>query len=158
MIISELINKYGLIVNGFILVGLKSGDELDTYLDAGLDKFVMLEPLSKNFDSVESKCQEREVSIKAYQVAIGSEEKIFTLNGEEVDQRILDEFFTVFTNYNFLVIKDSIDAVDVLKSGLDVLNVLFNYVYCNGNENVDKILSEQGYSKVEDNFYIRTVI
>ena len=158
MIISELINKYGLIVNGFILVGLKSGDELDTYLDAGLDKFVMLEPLSKNFDSVHSKCQEREVSIKAYQVAIGSEEKIFTLNGEEVDQRILDEFFTVFTNYNFLVIKDSIDAVDVLKSGLDVLNALFNYVYCNGNENVDKILSEQGYSKVEDNFYIRTVI
>ena len=158
MIISELINKYGLIVNGFILVGLKSGDELDTYLDAGLDKFVMLEPLSKNFDSVQSKCQEREVSIKAYQVAIGSEEKIFTLNGEEVDQRILDEFFTVFTNYNFLVIKDSIDAVDVLKSGLDVLNVLFNYVYCNGNENVDKILWEHGYSKVEDNFYIKTAI
>ena len=156
MIISELTNKYGLIVNGFILVGLKSGDELDTYLDAGLNKFLMLEPLSKNFDSVQSRCEEREVSIKAYQVAIGSEEKIFTLNEEEVDQRILDEFFPTFDNYNFLVIKDSIDALDVIKSGLDSLNVLFNYVYCNGNEDVDKILLENGYSKVEDNFYIRT--
>ena len=158
MIISELINKYGLIVNGFILVGLKSGDELDTYRDAGLDKFVMLEPVSKNFDSVQSRCQEREVSIKAYQVAIGSEEKIFTLNGEEVDQRILDEFFPVYDNYNFVVIKDSIDAVDVLKGGLDILNILSNYVYCNSNEDVDKILLEQGYSRVEDNFYIKTVV
>tara|TARA_X000000368_G_scaffold410747_1_gene394667 strand:- start:753 stop:1229 length:477 start_codon:yes stop_codon:yes gene_type:complete len=158
MIISELINKYGLIVNGFILVGLKSGDEIDTYLDAGLDKFLILEPSSENFDSVESRCRERPVSVKAYQAAIGSEEKIFTLNEEEVDQRILDEFFATFDNYNFLVIKDSIDAVDVIKGGLDALNVLFNYVYCNGNDDVDKILSEHGYSKVEDNFYIRTVV
>tara|TARA_B100000945_G_scaffold312818_1_gene307889 strand:- start:753 stop:1229 length:477 start_codon:yes stop_codon:yes gene_type:complete len=158
MIISELINKYGLIVNGFILVGLKSGDEIDTYLDAGLDKFLILEPSSENFDSVGDRCRERPVCVKAYQVAIGSEEKIFTLNEEEVDQRILDEFFTTFDNYNFLVIKDSIDAVDVIKGGLDALNVLFNYVYCNGNENVDKILWEHGYSKVEDNFYIKTAI
>ena len=154
----DLVKKYGMIITGVIHVGGHYGEELQDYIDEGVQDIVLFEPLNENFDILTKKAEHLNANIQGYQVALGPESGTATMyvsdnekqsssilkpkvhlthhphvkfpETEEVVVGRMDDYNT--GNYNFLNMDVQGYELEVLKGATETLKKV-NYVYCEVN-------------------------
>ena len=75
----DLVKKYGMIITGVIHVGGHYGEELQDYIDEGIQDIVLFEPLNENFDILKEKAENLNANIVGHQVALGPEKGTATM-------------------------------------------------------------------------------
>ena len=171
----DLVKKYGMIITGIIHVGGHYGEELQDYIDEGIQDIVLFEPLDENFDILKEKAEKLNANIKGFQVALGSEKGTATMyvsdnekqsssilkpkvhlthhphvnfpETEEVEVGRMDDYPT--GNYNFLNMDVQGYELEVLKGATETLKKV-NYVYCEVNR--DEVYENNAYVEEIDEF------
>ena len=164
-----------MIITGVIHVGGHYGEELQDYIDEGIQDIVLFEPLDENFDILKEKAEKLNANIKGFQVALGSEKGTATMyvsdnekqsssilkpkvhlthhphvnfpETEEVEVRCMDDCPT--GNYNFLNMDVQGYELEVLKGATETLKQV-NYVYCEVNR--DEVYENNAYVEEIDEF------
>jgi FkbM family methyltransferase len=155
---TNLRNKYKLNIKGIVHIGAHYGEEIQEYVDNGIQKITVFEPLSKNFDILSKRLQNVNADIEGYQVALGSKKGTATMfissneaqsssilkpkqhlelhpdvffNGtEEVEVSLLDDYD--IGDANFLNIDVQGYELEVFKGGKETLKKI-DYIYCEVN-------------------------
>ena len=76
---TNLRKKYNMNIKGIIHVGAHYGEEIQEYVDNGIQKITVFEPLSENFDVLSQRLQNVNADIQGYQVALGSKKGTATM-------------------------------------------------------------------------------
>ena len=76
---NKIFKKYSLNITGIIHIGAHYGDELNDYLNKGVQDIVLFEPLSNNFNKLKENCVDLNANIQAYNVALGSKDGTATM-------------------------------------------------------------------------------
>ena len=76
---NKIFRKYNLNITGIIHIGAHYGDELNDYINNGVQDIVLFEPLSNNFDRLRENCVDLNANIQAYNVALGSKDGTATM-------------------------------------------------------------------------------
>ena len=173
----DLVKKYDMIITGVIHIGGHYGEELQDYIDEGIQDMIIFEPLKSNYKVIEDMAQTLNANIEGYQVALGSQVGISTMyvsdnekqsssilkpkvhlthhphvkfpETEEVEVDILDNFKSRCGNYNFINMDVQGFELEVLKGGTKVLEQV-NYVYCEVNR--DEVYENNAYVEEIDEF------
>ena len=171
----DLVKKYGMIITGVIHVGGHYGEELQDYIDEGIQDIVLFEPLNENFDILKEKAENLNANIVGHQVALGPEKGTATMyvsdnekqsssilkpkvhlthhphvkfpETEEVEVGRMDDYHT--GNYNFLNMDVQGYELEVLKGATETLKGV-NYVYCEVNR--DEVYENNAYVEAIDEF------
>jgi len=145
-------------VKGIIHIGAHYGEEIQEYVDNGIQKITVFEPLSKNFEVLAERLKNVNADIQGYQVALGSQKGTATMylssneaqsssilkpkehlehhpdvtfNGtEEVEVSVLDDYD--LGDVNFINMDVQGYELEVLRGGKETLNNV-DYVYCEVN-------------------------
>lgn len=145
-------------VKGVVHIGAHYGEEIREYVDNGIQKITVFEPLSKNFEVLAERLQNVNADIQGYQVALGSQKGTATMylssneaqsssilkpkehlehhpdvtfNGtEEVEVSVLDDYD--LGDVNFINMDVQGYELEVLRGGKETLNNV-DYVYCEVN-------------------------
>ena len=164
-------------ISGIIHVGGHYGEEIQDYVDEGIQNIIVFEPLTNNFQILEKKCQHLNVNIIGHQVALGSSKKIVEMyvssnnalsssilkpkihlvqytdilfnQKEVVEVDLLDNYKT--DNYNFLNIDVQGYELEVLKGGQKTLEHI-DYVYCEVNR--DEVYENNAYIQEIDDYLL----
>jgi len=170
---TNMVKKYNMDIKGIIHIGAHRGQEIEEYIDNGVQDIIMFEPVSLNFSILEKRMQDMNANITAYQVALGNEEKNVTMylsdndlisssvlkpkvhlqlhpgvgfpKTEEVEMQKLDSFSEETENFNFINMDVQGYELEVLKGGAETLKHI-DYVYCEINR--DELY--EGNAFVED--------
>ena len=173
----DLVKKYDLKIKGIIHVGGHHGEELEDYIDEGIQNIILFEPLSDCFDVIGYKCQDLNANIEGHQVALGSERGIAKMyvsdnekqsssilkpkvhlthhphvkfpETEDVEVHLLDDYLPNIKDYNFINMDVQGFELEVLKGGTKVLEQV-NYVYCEVNR--DEVYENNAYVEEIDEF------
>ena len=173
----DLVKKYDLKIKGIIHVGGHHGEELEDYIDEGIQNIILFEPLSDCFDVIGYKCQDLNANIEGHQVALGSERGIAKMyvsdnekqsssilkpkvhlthhphvkfpETEDVEVHLLDDYLPNIKDYNFINMDVQGYELEVLKGGTKVLEQV-NYVYCEVNR--DEVYENNAYVEEIDEF------
>ena len=168
-----MVKKYNMDIKGIIHIGAHRGQEIEEYVDNGIQDIIMFEPVSLNFNILEKRMADVNANISAYQVALGNEEKNVTMylsdndlisssvlrpkvhlqlhpgvgfpGTEEVEMKRLDSFAEETQNFNFINMDVQGYELEVLKGGAETLKHV-DYVYCEINR--DELY--EGNAFVED--------
>ena len=171
----DLVKKYDMIITGVIHIGGHYGEELQDYIDEGIQDMIIFEPLKSNYKVIEDIAQTLNANIEGYQVALGSQVGISTMyvsdnekqsssilkpkvhlthhphvkfpTTEEVEVHTLDSYNC--GNYNFINMDVQGYELEVLKGGTKVLEQV-NYVYCEVNR--DEVYENNAYVEEIDEF------
>jgi len=155
---TNLHNKYKMNIKGIVHIGAHYGEEIQEYVDNGIQKITVFEPLSKNFDVLSKRLQNVNADIEGYQVALGSKKGTATMflssndaqsssilkpkqhlelhpdvyfdGTEEVEVSLLDEYD--IGDSNFINIDVQGYELEVFKGGKKTLENI-DYVYCEVN-------------------------
>jgi FkbM family methyltransferase len=169
--------KYNMNIKGIIHIGAHHGEEVEDYINSGIQDIIMFEPLSYNFEVLEQNLRDANANISAHQVALGNEEKMVSMylsdneqmsssilkpkkhlqnhptvhfNGvEEVEMKRLDSFSEETSNFNFINMDVQGYELEVLKGGAETLNHV-DYVYCEVNR--DEVYENNAYVEQLDDF------
>ena len=76
---TNLYKKYDMRINGIVHIGAHYGEEIQEYVDNGLQKITVFEPLSDNFDVLSDRLKDVNADIQGYQVALGSKKGTATM-------------------------------------------------------------------------------
>jgi FkbM family methyltransferase len=164
-------------IKGIIHIGAHHGEEVEDYINSGIQDIIMFEPLSYNFEVLEQNLRDANANISAHQVALGNEEKMVSMylsdneqmsssilkpkkhlqnhptvhfNGvEEVEMKRLDSFSEETSNFNFINMDVQGYELEVLKGGAETLNHV-DYVYCEVNR--DEVYENNAYVEQLDDF------
>ena len=145
-------------IKGIIHIGGHYGEELQDYIDNGVQNVIVFEPLSDNFRILSEKAENLNANIEGYQVALGSEKGTATMyvsdneqqsssilepaihlthhphvkfpTTEEVEVDLLDEYDC--KDYNFINMDVQGYELEVLKGATETLKQI-KYVYCEVN-------------------------
>ena len=145
-------------IKGIVHIGAHYGEEIQEYVDNGIQKITVFEPLSKNFDILSKRLQNVNADIEGYQVALGSKKGIATMflssneaqsssilkpkqhlelhpdvsfdGTEEVEVSLLDDYD--IRDANFINIDVQGYELEVFKGGKETLKKI-NYIYCEVN-------------------------
>ena len=170
---TTMVKKYNMDIKGIIHIGAHRGQEIEEYVDNGVQDIIMFEPVSLNFNILEKRMADVNANISAYQVALGNEEKNVTMylsdndlisssvlrpkvhlqlhpgvgfpGTEEVEMKRLDSFAEETQNFNFINMDVQGYELEVLKGGAETLKHV-DYVYCEINR--DELY--EGNAFVED--------
>ena len=170
---TTMVKKYNMDIKGIIHIGAHRGQEIEEYVDNGIQDIIMFEPVSLNFNILEKRMADVNANISAYQVALGNEEKNVTMylsdndlisssvlrpkvhlqlhpgvgfpGTEEVEMKRLDSFAEETQNFNFINMDVQGYELEVLKGGAETLEHV-DYVYCEINR--DELY--EGNAFVED--------
>lgn len=162
-------------ISGIIHVGGHYGEELQEYVQNGIQNIVVFEPLERNFDILFKNVGQLNADIQGYQVALGSTEgnyemyvssngalsssllkpkkhleqyKDITFNEKEtVEVATLDSFN--LQGYNFINMDVQGFELEVLKGGKTTLDNI-DYVYCEVNR--DEVYENNAYIEEIDVF------
>ena len=173
----DLVKKYDLKIKGIIHVGGHHGEELEDYIDEGIQNIILFEPLSDCFDVIGYKCQDLNANIEGHQVALGSERGIAKMyvsdnekqsssilkpkvhlthhphvkfpETEDVEVHLLDDYLPNIKDYNFINMDVQGFELEVLKGGKETLEQV-NYVYCEVNR--DEVYENNAYVEEIDEF------
>ena len=173
----DLVKKYDLKIKGIIHVGGHHGEELEDYIDEGIQNIILFEPLSDCFDVIGYKCQDLNANIEGHQVALGSERGIAKMyvsdnekqsssilkpkvhlthhphvkfpETEDVEVHLLDDYLPNIKDYNFINMDVQGFELEVLKGGREVLEQI-DYVYCEVNR--DEVYENNAYVEEIDEF------
>ena len=155
---TSLYNKYEMDIKGIVHIGAHYGEEIQDYVEHGIQKITLFEPLSKNFDILSERMQEVNADIKGYQVALGSEKGTATMylssneaqsssilkpkqhlelhpdvlfeGTEDVEVDLLDNYD--LRGANFINIDVQGYELEVFKGSTKTLNQI-DYIYCEVN-------------------------
>jgi FkbM family methyltransferase len=150
--------KYNMNISGIIHIGGHYGQEIEEYVSNGVQKIIVFEPLSKNFEVFCKNIKNVNANIIGHQIALGSNNGTVmmnlssndaqsssilspkehltlhpnvTFNGtEEVKIKTLDSF--KYKNYNFINMDVQGYELEVLKGSKKTLDKV-DYVYCEVN-------------------------
>ena len=171
---TRMVNKYNMDIKGIIHIGAHHGQEIEEYIDNGVQDILMFEPVSHNFNILQEKLKDANANIQAYQVALGNEGKegvtmylsdnnlisssvlkpkvhlqlhpgVGFPGTEEVEMQRLDSFSEDTKNFNFINMDVQGYELEVLKGGAETLKHV-DYVYCEINR--DELY--EGNAFVED--------
>lgn len=170
---TTMVKKYDMNINGIIHIGAHRGQEINEYVENGIQEIIMFEPLNTNFKILERNMAQVNANITGYQVALGNEEKnvrMYLSNNdllsssvlkpkvhlqlhpgvifndvEEVEMKRLDSFAEETKNFNFINMDVQGYELEVLKGGAETLKHV-DYVYCEINR--DELY--EGNAFVED--------
>jgi FkbM family methyltransferase len=145
-------------IKGIVHIGAHYGEEIQEYVDNGIQKIIVFEPLSKNFDVLFERLQSVNADIEGYQVALGSKKGTATMflssndaqsssilkpkqhlelhpdvsfdGTEEVEVSLLDEYD--IGDSNFINIDVQGYELEVFRGGKKTLENI-DYVYCEVN-------------------------
>ena len=173
----DLVKKYDLKIRGIIHIGGHHGEELEDYIDEGIQNIILFEPLSDCFDVIGYKCQDLNANIEGHQVALGSERGIAKMyvsdnekqsssilkpkvhlthhphvkfpETEDVEVHLLDDYLPNINDYNFINMDVQGFELEVLKGGKKALEQV-NYVYCEVNR--DEVYENNAYVEEIDEF------
>lgn len=162
-------------ITGIIHVGGHYGEEIQDYINEGIQNIIVFEPLSNNFQILEKKCKNLNADIVGHQVALGSEKKVVEMyvssndalsssilkpkihltqytdilfdKKETVEVNLLDNYET--DNCNFLNMDVQGYELEVLKGGKKTLEHI-DYVYCEVNR--DEVYENNAYIEDIDKF------
>ena len=168
---TNLFDKYKMNIKGIVHIGAHYGEEIQEYVDNGIQKITVFEPLSKNFDILANRMKNVNADIQGHQVALGSKKgtaKMFVSSGdgqsssilkpkqhlelhpdvsfngtEEVEVCLLDEYDV--GDSNFINIDVQGYELEVFKGGKKTLEKI-DYIYCEVNR--DEVY--EGNAMVED--------
>ena len=155
---TSLYNKYEMDIKGIVHIGAHYGEEIQEYVENGIQKITVFEPLSKNFDILSERMQEVNADIQGYQVALGSEKGTATMHlssneaqsssilkpkqhlelhpdvffegTEDVEVSLLDEYDV--GDANFINIDVQGYELEVFKGSTETLKQI-DYIYCEVN-------------------------
>ena len=155
---TNIFRKYNMNIKGIVHIGAHYGEEIQEYVNNGIQNIIVFEPLSNNFDILTERLQNINADIQGYQIALGSEKSISTMylssneaqsssilkpkehlvhhpdvtfNGiEEVEVDLLDNFD--IRGANFINIDVQGYELEVFKGGKKTLEQI-DYVYCEVN-------------------------
>ena len=145
-------------IKGIVHIGAHYGEEIQEYVDNGIQNIAVFEPLSKNFDVLAERLKDVNADIQGYQVALGSKKGTATMylssneaqsssilkpkehlnhhpdvtfDGiEQVEVSLLDDYD--FGESNFINMDVQGYELEVLKGGKETLKKV-DYVYCEVN-------------------------
>ena len=168
---TNLFDKYKMNIKGIVHIGAHYGEEIQEYVDNGIQKITVFEPLSKNFDVLANRLKNVNADIQGHQVALGSKKgtaKMFVSSGdgqsssilkpkqhlelhpdvsfngtEEVEVCLLDEYDV--GDSNFINIDVQGYELEVFRGGKKTLEKI-DYIYCEVNR--DEVY--EGNAMVED--------
>ena len=168
---TNLFDKYKMDIKGIVHIGAHYGEEIQEYVDNGIQKITVFEPLSKNFDVLANRMKNVNADIQGHQVALGSKKgtaKMFVSSGdgqsssilkpkqhlelhpdvsfngtEEVEVCLLDEYDV--GDSNFINIDVQGYELEVFRGGKKTLEKI-DYIYCEVNR--DEVY--EGNAMVED--------
>ena len=168
---TNLFDKYKMNIKGIVHIGAHYGEEIQEYVDNGIQKITVFEPLSKNFDVLADRMKNVNADIQGHQVALGSKKgtaKMFVSSGdgqsssilkpkqhlelhpdvsfngtEEVEVCLLDEYDV--GDSNFINIDVQGYELEVFRGGKKTLEKI-DYIYCEVNR--DEVY--EGNAMVED--------
>ena len=171
----DLVKKYDMIITGVIHIGGHYGEELQDYIDEGIQDMIIFEPLESNFKVIEDKAQYLNANIEGHQVALGSktgEVMMYVSDNEQqsssilepaihlthhphvkfpttedVEVDLLDEYDC--KDYNFINMDVQGYELEVLKGATETLKQV-NYVYCEVNR--DEVYENNAYVEEIDEF------
>ena len=171
----DLVKKYDMIITGVIHIGGHYGEEVQDYIDEGIQQIILFEPLSENFNILKEKAGNLNANIEGFQVALGAKKGTATMyvsdnekqsssilkpkvhlthhphvkfpTTEEVEVHTLDSYNC--GNYNFINMDVQGYELEVLKGGTRVLEQV-NYVYCEVNR--DEVYENNAYVEEIDEF------
>jgi len=155
---TNLRRKYNMSIKGVVHIGAHYGEEIQEYVDNGIQKITVFEPLSENFNILSQRLQNVNADIQGYQVALGSKKGTATMylssneaqsssilkpkehlehhpdvsfdGTEEVEVDVLDTFD--IGEANFINIDVQGYELEVFKGGQKTLEQI-DYVYCEVN-------------------------
>lgn len=155
---TNLYKKYNMRIEGIVHIGAHYGEEIQEYVDNGIQNISVFEPLSDNFNILAQRLENINADIHGYQVALGSEKSTaimylssneaqsssilkpkehlehhpdVSFNGtEEVEVDLLDNFD--IRGANFMNIDVQGYELEVFKGGQKTLEQI-DYVYCEVN-------------------------
>ena len=155
---TNLFDKYKMNIKGIVHIGAHYGEEIQEYVDNGIQKITVFEPLSKNFDVLANRMKNVNADIQGHQVALGSKKgtaKMFVSSGdgqsssilkpkqhlelhpdvsfngtEEVEVCLLDEYDV--GDSNFINIDVQGYELEVFRGGKKTLEKI-DYIYCEVN-------------------------
>lgn len=155
---TKIFNKYKMNVKGIVHIGAHYGEEIQEYVNNGIQKITVFEPLSKNFDVLSQRLQNVNADIQGYQIALGSRKGTAVMylssneaqsssilkpkdhlehhpdvsfdGTEEVEVGLLDEYD--IGDANFMNIDVQGYELEVFKGGKKTLEQI-DYVYCEVN-------------------------
>ena len=158
-------------IRGIVHIGAHYGEEIQEYVDNGIQKITVFEPLSKNFNILSQRMQHVNADIQGHQVALGSKKGNATMflssneaqsssilkpkqhlelhpdvsfNGtEQVEVSLLDDYD--IGESNFINIDVQGYELEVFKGGKKTLEKI-DYIYCEVNR--DEVY--EGNAMVED--------
>ena len=165
-----------MIIKGAIHIGAHYGEELEDYIEEGIQDILLFEPLEENFNIVEKKAKDLNANIEGYQVALGTQREGTTTmyvsdnekqsssilkpkvhlthhpnvkfpTTEEVELATLDQYYCY--NYNFINMDVQGYELEVLKGATKTLEQI-SYVYCEVNR--DEVYENNAYVEEIDEF------
>lgn len=172
---NQIKRKYNMNITGIVHVGGHHGEEIEDYINEGIQNIIIFEPLLNNFEILQKKCEKLNADIVGHQIALGSEKKIvemYVSSNDALSSSILkpkihltqytdilfDEKETVEVNLldnyetdtcNFLNMDVQGYELEVLKGGIKTLEHI-DYVYCEVNR--DEVYENNAYIEDIDKF------
>ena len=156
--LTTIFQKYNMNIKGTVHIGAHYGEELQDYVDNGIQEIIVFEPLTDNFNTLQEKVKNVNANIQGYQVALGSKKGTATMflssneaqsssilkpkqhlelhpdvtfNGtEEVEVDLLDNYD--IGQCNFINIDVQGYELEVFKGAKKTLEQI-DYVYCEVN-------------------------
>ena len=156
--LTNLFDKYNMNIKGIVHIGAHYGEEIQEYVDNGIQKITVFEPLSRNFDVLTKRMQNVNADIQGHQVALGSKKGTATMflssneaqsssilkpkqhlelhpdvsfdGTEEVEVSLLDDYD--IGESNFINIDVQGYELEVFKGGTKTLEKV-DYIYCEVN-------------------------
>ncbi len=162
-------------IKGIIHVGAHYGEEINDYINNGIQDIIVFEPLTECFNVLSQRVLDFNANIEGHQIALGSyvgtaimhlsdnekqsssilKPKIHLTHHphvkfegeEEVEVNLLDNFDT--KDFNFLNMDVQGYELEVLRGSLKTLEHI-DYVYCEVNR--DEVYENNAYVQEIDNF------
>ena len=155
---TNLRRKYNMKIKGIAHIGAHYGEEIQEYVDNGIQNITVFEPLSNNFNILAQRLENINADIQGYQVALGSAKGIATMHlssnesqsssilkpkdhlehhpdvtfddTEEVEVDVLDNY--KLRDVNFINIDVQGYELEVFKGAVETLKNI-DYIYCEVN-------------------------
>lgn len=162
-------------IKGIVHIGAHYGEEIQEYVDNGIQKIIVFEPLAKNFDVLYERLKDINADIEGHQIALGSKKGTAVMHlssneyqsssilkpkqhlelhpnvifdgTEEVEVDILDN--CDIGNCNFINIDVQGYELEVFKGAKETLNKI-DYVYCEVNR--DQVYEDNALIEEIDEF------
>lgn len=134
---NKIKEQYKLDIKGVVHIGAHYGDEVLDYIRNGIQDITLFEPLSENFEILEKNLSDVNANINAYQVALGSEEKVVKMyiSSNDAQSSSILKPKEHLNQYSYITFEESQEEVEVKTlDSYDIQNANFINIDVQGYE------------------------